>query len=373
MGNLYDVLIDKEEAINKKFNALNVSSKIAICGLPIRVDSYKTCSFNCQYCFSNNRKIMEFKKNLQVANVNHFEKTLKRIHIDREIRENSLLDNLLNENITLHWGGMSDPFQHIEKQLGITKQLIDISNKYNKSVLFSTKSDTVYDCNIRPDLHSFQLSFTSSKTNTELEPNVPSFENRVIFYKELKSSGFKVGIRIQPFIPGLTDVELIEIFKDADYFTIEGLKLVPQNKEQKEFIYNQLGLSSDLFTQKGLLNLKEEIRVNLYDDFIEKLNYYNIPFSIADNDMRSITSSKCCCGEPLIKKSTNFNTTAMLYKYDEYTLDDVFTECGDCILNSTAKYLFTSNRTEGCTSLKEFYEKRFDRKTSPFSPKFQLK
>ena len=47
------------------FEGLNVSSKFAICGLPIRLDTYKTCSFNCQYCFSNNRKIMEFKKDLQ--------------------------------------------------------------------------------------------------------------------------------------------------------------------------------------------------------------------------------------------------------------------------------------------------------------------
>jgi hypothetical protein len=29
----------------KTFDALDVSSKFAICGLPIRVDTYKTCSF----------------------------------------------------------------------------------------------------------------------------------------------------------------------------------------------------------------------------------------------------------------------------------------------------------------------------------------
>ena len=357
----------------KKFNAINVSSKIAICGLPLRVDSYKNCSFNCRYCFSNNRKIMEFSKELQVANISQFEKTLKRVHIDKNIKENSLIDNLLNEDITLHWGGMSDPFQQIEKELGITKQLIDITNKYNKHILFSTKSDTIYNCDIRPDLHSFQLSFTSSKTNKELEPNVPSFENRLKFYKELKSKGFKVGIRIQPFIPGITDVELVEIFKDADYFTIEGLKLVPQNKEQKEFVYNNLGLSKELFTQKGLLNLKEEVRFSLYNEFIEQLNYYNIPFSIADNDMRSITSSKCCCGEPLVKESTNFNTTAMLFSYgDEYTLENVIENCPCEIMNSKASQLFTSNRTEGCVTLEEFYNKRFNRKSSPFSPKFQV-
>lgn len=37
----------------KKFNPINVSSKFAICGLPIRVDSYKTCSFGCKYCFAD--------------------------------------------------------------------------------------------------------------------------------------------------------------------------------------------------------------------------------------------------------------------------------------------------------------------------------
>lgn len=52
----------------KTFNPLNVSSKFAICGLPIRVDTYKNCSFGCKYCFSNSRVICEFEKNLQVAN-----------------------------------------------------------------------------------------------------------------------------------------------------------------------------------------------------------------------------------------------------------------------------------------------------------------
>lgn len=59
---------------NKTFNPLNVSSKFAICGLPIRVDTYKTCSFGCKYCFSNYRKIMEFEKQLQVANIKSVER-----------------------------------------------------------------------------------------------------------------------------------------------------------------------------------------------------------------------------------------------------------------------------------------------------------
>lgn len=48
----------------KTFIPIAVSSKFAICGVPIRLDSYKTCSFGCKYCFAENRKIMEYKKRI---------------------------------------------------------------------------------------------------------------------------------------------------------------------------------------------------------------------------------------------------------------------------------------------------------------------
>lgn len=71
----------------KKFNALAVSSKFAICGLPIRVDTYKTCGFGCVYCFSNGRKIMEFKKEFKVGNIDAVERKLKKNSV-WEFRQN---------------------------------------------------------------------------------------------------------------------------------------------------------------------------------------------------------------------------------------------------------------------------------------------
>lgn len=357
----------------KKFNMLNVSSKFAICGIPIRVDTYKTCSFGCKYCFSNNRKIMEFEKNLQIGNINSLEKKLDKIFVKKDIKEDNLLENLISQEITWHCGGMSDPFQPIENKLHITKEMIDITNKHNVSILFSTKSDTVYNSNIRPDLHSFQMSVTNVDDRRDIEPNIPSIEQRIKFYKDLKSEGFKVGIRVQPFMPNITTEEIVDIFHDADYFTIEGIKLVPQNKEHKEYMLELLKIDRNNFTQMGLLNLKPEIRLKMYESFINKLKYYNIPFSIADNDLHYISSGSCCCGDPLIKKSTKFNNTSLLHNYGtNYTLDDI-KDCLGCTGNCKANYLFTSNRQEGCVSVLDFYEKRFDRKSSPFSPKFLYK
>ena len=65
----------------KTFQPLAVSSKFAICGLPIRVDTYKNCGFGCTYCFANNRIIMEFDKHLQVGNIKSVENRLKRIFV----------------------------------------------------------------------------------------------------------------------------------------------------------------------------------------------------------------------------------------------------------------------------------------------------
>ena len=355
----------------KKFTPLNVSSKFAICGIPLRVDTYKSCSFGCKYCFANHRKIMEFEKTLQVANLSWLEKKLDKIYNKNIYNKESFLDVLLKEEITWHCGGMSDPFQPAEKKLGITKQMIDITNKYNISILFSTKSDSVYGADIRPDLHSFQLSITNVDDRTDIEALVPPIEKRLSFYKDLKSRGFKVGIRIQPFMPGITTTDIIDMFKDADWFTIEGIKLVPQNKEHKEEMLNILNVQKEDFTQMGLLNLKPSIRLQYYKEFIDKLEDYGIPYSIADNDLHFISKGACCCGDALIKKATTFNNTALIHnKGKDYTLEDVKEELGSFAC-CKASQLFTSNRTEGCKTVEEFYDKRFDRKSSPFSPKFQ--
>lgn len=357
----------------KTFNPLNVSSKFAICGLPIRVDTYKNCTFGCKYCFSNCRVICEFDKEIQIANLKQIERKCKQIFIDNKVDKTNFLDTLISQRITWHCGGMSDPFQPIEQKYGITKRMIDICNQYGVSILFSTKSNTIYDANIRPELHTFQLSVTNLDDRYDLEPNVPSIDSRYEFYHRLKDKGFKVGIRIQPFIPGVTSVDILEKFKDADNITIEGLKLVPQNKEHKEYLVKLLDLDLKDFTQMGLLNLKPEIRLKLYKPFIDYLTENNMPFSIADNDLHYIGTNKCCCGDNLVDRSTDFNNTALLKEfglhYTKQQCDEAIqaSGCAECKCN----HLFTSNRQEGCTNVQEFYDKRFDRKSSPFSPKFQ--
>ena len=134
-----------------------------------------------------------------------------------------------------------------------------------------------------------------------------------------------------------------------------------------------MGLNREDFTQMGLLNLKPDIRLKYYEPFIHYFKEHNIPFSIADNDLHYIGTNSCCCGDKLVSKSTTFNNTAMIKRYGmDYTKEQLDKELMDSeCCNCKCNQLFTSNRQEGCTTVQEFYDKRFDRKSSPFSPKFQ--
>lgn len=177
------------QSVLPKFDGLAVSSKFAICGLPIRLDSYRTCSFGCRYCFANGRKIMEFdKEQVCICNTNSVRKRLERI-AHGDYKSNNFLDTLISKSITWHCGGMSDPFQPVEEQLGITSELIDITKEYGIHILFSTKSDSVYNANINPEYHTFQLSVSNVSNRKDIEPNVPDIEKRLAFFHALIGGG----------------------------------------------------------------------------------------------------------------------------------------------------------------------------------------
>ena len=349
------------------FRPLNVSSKFSICGLPLRLDTYKTCGFGCNYCFSQNRVIGAIKEDK--CNINWLRKKFNKVYDEYDVNKTDFLEVLLDKRISLHGGGQSDCFQPCEKNQRVTEKVISMCNDYEQHILFSTKSDTVYDVPVNPDYHSFQLSV--SNLSNFLEENVPRIDKRIRFYDNLKDEGFKVGIRIQPFIPEVTDIiSIVDCFNDADHYTIEGLKLIPQNVVNNQFLLEEIGLCKEDFTNIGLLNLYPDVRLYYYQPIIEYFEEQGISFSIADNDLHYLSTDYCCCGDDLIDKQTTFHNTYLLKTYGEnYGLDKVLCELGD-LKDCHCNHLFTSNRTNGCVTVEEFYNERFGRKRSPFSPLF---
>lgn len=303
------------------------------------------------------------------ANVGWLENKFKKVYDDKDIDSTNFMDMLLKNRISINCGTKSEPFQPIEKKEQTTKKIIDICNEYDQKIIFGTKSDTYYDVAVTPENHNFQLSVTNDYNDRFLEPNVPSFEKRVEFYKQLKDEGFKVGIRFEPFIPNITDMEkCLTYFDDVDHVHISRLRLLPQINNDE--ILNYIKCSRRDFVNKGLYVLKGDVWYSLVKptlDFLEENGYsYSTSFIHLGN-------SDCLGGDVLAWNYTHFDTFHLKSKYgDNWTMDDGLRELGeykDCICN----YLWTSNRQDGCKTVEEFYIHKYNNPKCKFNPRNQFK
>ena len=213
------------------------------------------------------------------------------------------------------------------------------------------------------------MSITNHFNDSYLEPNVPSFEKRVAFYKELKDNGFKVGIRFEPFIPNVTDIEkCLSYFEDADHIHISRLRLLPQINN--ETMLNYCKLKKNDFKNTGLETLKGEVWYAYVKDIIQYLKDNDYSYSTS---FIHIGNTDCLGSDTLAKNHTQFDTFHLKERYgDNWTLNEGLTEIGEyksCICN----YLYTSNRQDGLKTVEEFYVNKWKNYNCKFHPSNQFK
>lgn len=169
------------------------------CKYPTRLDMYgKGCQHNCQYCYA--RSLLAFR-----GLWNPVEPAMA----DKEKVKRRL--SKIAPGAFLRLGGMTDPFQPIEAQYGLTKWLIDELNERGINYLIVTKSATVADCeNISPKYGHVQISVTSTG---DLAPDgfeyASSPEDRLESAKRLYERGIDTQLRLSPYIPEFIDLDAI--------------------------------------------------------------------------------------------------------------------------------------------------------------------
>ena len=115
-----------------------LTQQFRFCGNAFRVDTYRGCDFGCKYCFANSRN-GNFSCNFDETSVEILDKFFaKALETDKEYKDINV--ELLRNRVPLHLGGMSDPFQTREWDMGLTYHLIELSNKYNYPMSISTKT-----------------------------------------------------------------------------------------------------------------------------------------------------------------------------------------------------------------------------------------
>lgn len=300
---------------------MQLTSQFKFCPNAFRVDMYRGCDFGCRYCFANMEAFHETGTGLSVWREAQLEEVKKKFYtaLETDKKSQSAIIELLRNRVPLHCGGMSDPFQKREWQMGLTKGLIEISNKYNYPIMFSTKTDHLpshYFDILNPSIHAFQVSIMgwSDEYITKWETATPRASERADFVRQLRQLGFWCGVRIQPVIDVDECERLMHALKETpSYYSIEHLHVISDSYAGQDALLEHCINSSDFTTTSGVTEYKHDVKVHNIEHLTTIANSYGVKVGAADNDIHYMSQSRCCCGIDLVGEAFNnylkFNTT----------------------------------------------------------------
>jgi len=289
--------------------AMGITSQFYFCGLPLRLDSYSSCQFNCLYCFAKARG-GNISNSIKIANPESIRRRFQRVDAGEPA---GIIDDFIAHGCPVHFGGMSDPFMPLENKLGVTKEILKILRDYDYPTVISTKSDMLcreeYLDIVRSGRFAVQLSLASLDPNLIRNVDVGTSGVRALLgaASRLAVAGIPVACRIQPLLPGRqSDArELVRICADVGFrhVSVEHLKLpIEAGWKGRQELSDVLGL--DLRTHYRDAGSKRDGREWILplerrlDNILELKDVarrHGVSFGAADNDLLHLSDSECCC------------------------------------------------------------------------------
>ena len=179
------------------------------------INPYKGCEHGCIYCYARPTHAylglspgLDFETRL-------FAKTTGPAILEKELRKKRYECKV----ITL--GANTDPYQPIERQYEISRQLLQIMSDFNQPVVIITKSALILrDIDIlqkmaERNLARIMVSVTTldNKLANLLEPRAAAPHRRIETIQQLSEAGIPVSVNAAPMIPILNDHELEAILE----------------------------------------------------------------------------------------------------------------------------------------------------------------
>ena len=168
-----------------------------------RMNIYRGCLHGCIYCDARSDCYQ-----------------LKHPFEDIEVKRNApaLLEAALRKKrkkCMISTGSMSDPYIPIEQELGMTRQCLEIIERYGFGLSIQTKSDRILrDLDLLSRIHRnakcvVQMTLTTydERLCRILEPNVCTTGARFEVLKRLKEAGIPTVVWISPLLPWINDTE----------------------------------------------------------------------------------------------------------------------------------------------------------------------
>lgn len=284
---------------------IDCGSQITICDMPVHFDNYIGCSHACEYCFVKRKKDIS-----KIKPIKNCYNSLKGF-IEGKRQSDT---NWCDWNIPVHWGGMSDPFQPIEKQnkenRDSTYNILKLLSETKYPVVISTKGRLCIDkrylellkqCNV-----VMQISCIS-KYYDSIEKGAPMYIERLKMIETLSKNVQRVIVRCQPYMSQVKHDILrnsLNDFKSAGAYGVifEGMKYTSRPNNNR---YELERVGGDLCYNKKLLQEHFEL-------FRDKAHDLGLKFFVGENRLRTMGDSLCCCGCADLFQINTFNCNHLL-------------------------------------------------------------
>lgn len=257
--------------------------------------SGNTCSHNCCYCFSNIRRSCRY------SNIKQTLTQLKNFQ-----SSNTYKNTLIKEKYSICLSNRTDPFSktnYIE-----TLSMLEYLKNLENGIFFQTKGgygiDEAFD--ILKDKKNILFYVTITSKNNDIlkviEPNAPSYEEKIELIKKAKNNGYNVIVAFNPVVKNwLPEKDFYDIVSDVNKIGV------------KNFIFQKLYLSkNDIkgFTEDRKKRFEDEILI----DAVKKLseNQYYLQSLVVE----------------LIKRGNNAVAFGMPFKTDLFK--DIRSTLGKC-------------------------------------------
>ncbi len=181
------------------------------------INPYRGCEHGCIYCYA--RPSHEY---LGLSAGLDFETKIF-------VKENA--PTLLRQELgrpswrgdRLAMSGITDPYQPIERRLGLTRRCLEVLADCRQPVgLISKSAQVTRDIDLLSELARYRAANVSLTITTldealrrALEPRAATTDARLDAVARLADRGIPVGVMVSPVIPGLTDHEIPRILERA--------------------------------------------------------------------------------------------------------------------------------------------------------------
>lgn len=216
--------LDEEYLHNKKTEIIYTYPKTIInkvestdIGLGYSLNPYQGCEHGCVYCYARNSH--EFWG--YSAGLDFERKIIVKKNVVELLEKHFSQKNWKPKPIML--SGNTDCYQPIEREMELTKRILQTCLKYKHPVSIITKNTLILrDLDVLSELAKVNLAHvmvsitgTDEKVRQLLEPRTATYKNRMSALKTLADNGIPCGVMVAPIIPGINNHEIPTIIEQA--------------------------------------------------------------------------------------------------------------------------------------------------------------